>query len=193
MSKYAYYPSPNAELIRDLSLMRHPEGGFFAETDRQEETVPSPFADKQLRSLATSIFYLLTYDEPNGVIHMNKSVTYHVLHQGRAEYTLITPGNPPRIEHVVMGTNVAAGERRQLIVGTGVWKMSKIPKADLVSAKSAEEKARTGCLITEIVTPGFHWEDHQFLTKAGLQELFKGVPGGEAKMLELLPYVKKSA
>lgn len=26
----------------------------------------------------------------------------HVLHQGRAEYTLITPGNPPRVEKKVM-------------------------------------------------------------------------------------------
>ena len=70
--------------------------GFFAETDRQVEQVPSPFAgekgsyyfdmypirasslngdvlDKALRPIATSIYYLLTPDEPNGVFHMNKS------------------------------------------------------------------------------------------------------------------------
>ena len=78
--------------------------------------------DKALRPLATSIYYLLSLDEPNGVFHMNKSAvrltigimlydrgnvtdvgiqTMHVLHQGRAEYTLITPGSPPRIERKV--------------------------------------------------------------------------------------------
>ena len=77
-------------------------------------------ADKALRSLATTIYYLLTFDDPDGVFHMNKSVvrkiywssinitmkkcdvqTMHVLHQGRAEYTLITPGNPPKVEKKV--------------------------------------------------------------------------------------------
>ncbi|TFY54216.1 hypothetical protein EVG20_g9803 [Dentipellis fragilis] len=197
MSRYTCNLSTNAELIAALSLTRHSEGGYFAETDRQDELVPSPYAvvrpDGQLRSVATSIFYLLTYDEPNGVFHTNRSVTYHILHHGRVEYTLIAPGNPPRIERVIMGANVAAGERRQLIVGGGVWKMSKIPKADLVGAKSEEEKARAGCLITEVVTPGFQWEDHQFLTKSGLQELFQELPGVETKMLEFLPYIKKSA
>jgi predicted cupin superfamily sugar epimerase len=121
------------------------------------------------------------------------SQTYHVLHQGRAEYTLITPGNPPVIEKKVMGTNVAAGEQRQLIVGTGVWKMSKIPQADLDAATHQDERDRTGCLITEVVTPGFHWEDHEFLTLEGLQELFRGAEGGEEKVKKLSPFVKKSA
>ncbi|KAA1467073.1 hypothetical protein DENSPDRAFT_767210 [Dentipellis sp. KUC8613] len=190
MSSYTHYPSTNAELIKSLSLTKHPEGGYFIETDRRKELVPSPHADGRLRPIATSIFYLLTYDEPSSVFLMNKSVTYHVLHHGRAEYILITPGNPSRIERVIMGD--AAGERRQLVVGTGIWKMSRIPKVDLVSAKSEEEKEHTGCLITEVVTPGFVWEDHQFLKKSGLRELFQGVLGGEVKMLEFLPYVKKS-
>ena len=69
--------------------------GYFAETDRQTEQVPSPFAGKSpvqcsiaqtdtisivsfmvdgaLRSIATTIYYLLAPDEPNGVFHMNKS------------------------------------------------------------------------------------------------------------------------
>lgn len=184
------------------------------------------------RSLATQIYYFLSYDDPNGVFHMvwNRQLlprsylssklidivteqirrmytlirqlslsssdspqTYHVLHQGRAEYTLITPGNPPIIEKKVMGTNVKAGEQRQLFVGTGVWKMSRIPPADLNAATTEDEKNHTGCLITEVVTPGFHWEDHQFLTLNGLEDLFKSVEGGEEKIKEIIPFLKKTA
>jgi hypothetical protein len=192
MAKYEYYPADNQELIRDLKLLKHPEGGYFAETDRQEEQVLTPFVGGESRSLATQIFYLLTYDDPRGVFHMNKSITYHVLHQGRAEYTLITPGSPPLIEKKVMGTNVMAGELRQLVVGTGVWKMSRIPQDDLNAAKTQDEKDHTGCLITEVVTPGFHWADHKFLTLEGLQELFHGVEGGEEKVKELASFVKRS-
>jgi len=192
MTKY-YYPATNQELIFDLKLIKHPEGGYFAETDRQSEEIPTPFVTgAPPRSLATQIFYLLTYDNPQGVFHMNKSVTYHVLHQGRAEYTLIKPGNPPKIEKKIMGTNVKAGEQRQLLVGTGIWKMSRILPEDLNPAKTQEERNRTGCLITEVVTPGFHWEDHRYLEFEDLQELFKGVEDGEAKVQDIGPFVKKS-
>jgi hypothetical protein len=191
MPKYDYYPT-NQELISDLKLIKHPEGGYFAETDRRKEEVPTPFVSgTPPRSLATQIFYFLTYDHPQGVFHMNKSVTYHVLHQGRAEYTLITPGNPPVIEKKIMGTNIKAGEQRQLFVGTGVWKMSKIPPEDLEAAKTQDEKDHTCCLITEVVTPGFHWEDHKFLTLEGLQELFGDGEDREEKVKEIAPFLKK--
>ncbi|TFK32558.1 RmlC-like cupin domain-containing protein [Crucibulum laeve] len=176
-------------LIEQLGLQKHPEGGYYVETDRQVAQVPSPFANQEKRSLATSIYYLLTKDSPSGVIHLNKSVTYHVLHHGRAEYTLITPGSPPTVEKKVMGTNVTAGETRLLLVGTGIWKMSRLLPEDLADDKRDNE----GCLITEVVVPGFHWEDHQFLTKAALEELFKGAEGGEDVINDLLPHVKKIA
>ncbi|KAJ7749340.1 hypothetical protein DFH07DRAFT_829366 [Mycena maculata] len=120
---------------------------------------------------------------------MNKSVTYHVLHQGRAEYTLITPGNPPTIEKTVIGAG--PGETRQLLVGTGVWKMSKLLPEDVGQAQTEEEKRRLGCLITEVVVPGFHWEDHKFLTEGGLRELVKGFQDEERLIAELTPYLKK--
>ncbi|KII85617.1 hypothetical protein PLICRDRAFT_44946 [Plicaturopsis crispa FD-325 SS-3] len=192
MPGYSYYPNTNQELIAQLNLQKHPEGGYFVETDRQPDQVPTPFVGGEPRSLATSIYYFLSHDNPTGVIHTNKSVTYHVLHQGRAEYTLITPGNPPTIEKKIMGANASAGELRQLIVGTGVWKMSQLLPEDIKSAVTQEEKDHTGCLITEVVVPGFHWEDHQFLTLKTLKDLFKDSPGGEEKIKELSPFVKKT-
>lgn len=82
-------------LIHCRNIVR---SGYYAETDRQPEQIPSPFAGKRtpslssshshtdrpsltfpgakdnaLRSLATTIYYLLTPDRPNGVFHMNKS------------------------------------------------------------------------------------------------------------------------
>ncbi|KAK7050398.1 cupin-5 domain-containing protein [Favolaschia claudopus] len=173
-------------LVKQLGLMRHPEGGFFVETDRQKEEVGTPFVDgKPQRSLGTSIYYLLSRDSPNGYFHTNKSVTYHVHHQGRAEYTLITPrlGQTPLVERRIIGPNSENGETRQLLVGTGVWKMSRLLDADLKNEALGD---RVGCLITEVVVPGFHWEDHAFLTKEGLKSLF-----GDAKEAqEFVPYVK---
>ncbi|KAJ6535305.1 RmlC-like cupin domain-containing protein [Mycena sp. CBHHK59/15] len=171
-------------LMEQLGLQRHPEGGYYAETDRREEQVPTPFVGgygTPPRALATSIYYLLTPDSPNGFFHTNKSVTYHVHHQGRAEYTLITPaavrGGAPTVERHVVG----AGGMRLLIVGTGVWKMSRLLEEDVRMYGD-----RAGCLITEVVVPGFHWEDHAFLTMEEFREFI-----GESEELEgLTRYVK---
>ncbi|KAF7350524.1 Cupin-5 domain-containing protein [Mycena venus] len=175
-------------LVKRLGLLEHPEGGYFLETDRRIEETPSPFAGGIPRPLATSIYYLLAYDRPSGVIHMNKSVTYHVLHQGRVEYTLITPGTPPIIEKKVMGTG--SNELRQLIVGTSVWKMSRILPEDLMQAKTDEDRRNLGCLITEVVVLGFHWEDHTYLTKKELVSLLKGMPDRESLIAELEVHLK---
>ncbi|KIK66171.1 hypothetical protein GYMLUDRAFT_38696 [Collybiopsis luxurians FD-317 M1] len=177
---------PTDVLIQELNLLEHPEGGYFVETDQQTAQVPSPFSNNEPRSLGTSIYYLLTKDSPSGVIHMNKSVTYHVLHQGRAEYTLIHPTHSPKIEKRIMGTNVSAGEARLLLVGTGVWKMSQLLPKNLESGH--------GCLITEVVVPGFHWEDHKFLTMEVLVNLFEGVEESEkqAMIKKFERHVKKA-
>lgn len=126
----------------------------------------------------------------------------HVLHQGRARYTLIhppnSPSNPdnahPRVEHVTLGTNIAAGEVRQLLVGAS-WKMSEIPEEDLIKVQKGEvSEENVGCLITEVVVPGFEWEDHEFITKAGLEKLFGGEEAnaeGKKWVEALTPHVKK--
>ncbi|KAH9919450.1 RmlC-like cupin domain-containing protein [Epithele typhae] len=185
---YSSYAIPNSALTKQLKLQRHPEGGYFVETDRQDEQIPSPFADQALRPLATSIYYLLTPEEPNGVFHMNKSATMHVLHQGRAEYTLITPGSPPRIERKVMGPNIHAGETMQLLVGSGVWKMSRLLTDDLKRASTPEAEEHCGCLITEVVFPGFHWEDHCYLSREEFDKLWGELDPPQG----LLEYIRTS-
>ncbi|KAJ7176580.1 RmlC-like cupin domain-containing protein [Mycena filopes] len=184
----SYMQDSPESLVKQLGLQKHPEGGYYVETDRQKDVVGTPFVEGDpLRSLATSIYYLLARDSPHGYFHTNKSVTYHVHHQGRAEYTLITPGagdgGAPLIERRVVGTDVENGETRLLIVGTGVWKMSRLLETD-VQTKDGE----VGCLITEVVVPGFAWEDHAFMTKGVFKELLG--EGQEAKALER--YVKDS-
>lgn len=115
----------------------------------------------------------------------------HLLHHGRSEYTLIhppTPTKPTRIERIVLGPNTRAGEVRQLLVGTGIWKMSRLLPEDLKTA----DPERVGCLISEVVFPGFEYEDHAYLTSAQLGSLFEGVQDGKRWVEELGVYLKSS-
>ncbi|GAA5860535.1 hypothetical protein JCM8547_000333 [Rhodosporidiobolus lusitaniae] len=215
MSPYAY-PEGNAVLHKQLNLLPHPEGGYYAETVRTKETIPSVFADGAQRSLATEIYYLLDPASPKGKMHMNKSIvrppspslpipssrthpssmpleqTFHTLHQGRARYTLVKPlptdapeGARPEIKEVVMGADTARGEVRQLLVEGGWWKASEIPSEDLAS----NDKDSIGCLISEVVVPGFDFEDHKFLSSKDLLELFRGDVKAEG-VEKLKPYVR---
>lgn len=111
------------------------------------------------------------------------------MHQGRVEYTLIAPGNPPTIEKKIMG--LGPNETRQLLVGTGVWKMSRLLPEDVRQAKTEEDKKNLGSLITEVVVPGFHWEDHEFLTKDGLVDLLKDMTDKESLISDLTVHLKK--
>ncbi len=60
------YPSTNAELVRDLALEPHPEGGFYTVTWEPQDRIPSPYAGEKPRNLASCIFYLLAADGSHG-------------------------------------------------------------------------------------------------------------------------------
>jgi hypothetical protein len=108
----------------------------------------------------------------------------HVLHQGRAEYVLIYPGSTPNpspvVKRIVMGPDTSRGEVRQLYVESGVWKMSRLLEEDLREVREGKcSKEEVGCLITEVVVPGFEWEDHRWMRKGDLEALFPLESGDE--------------
>jgi len=172
------------EIIENLDLLPHIEGGFYKETDRAPDLVPSPFPyeksstidlapkrpgfDPEVRNSSTTIFYLLTPNGPQGGFHRNKARTVHTLHQGRGRYVLIhadEEGEQKRIETFVVGHDVAKGERLQWIVEGGKFKASFL----LPDGEGGTESE--GLLISETVVPGFEFCDHDFLSPAGLEEL----------------------
>lgn len=71
-----------------------------------------------------------------------------------------------------MGEDHANGETRQLVVEGGWWKASEIPPTDLEAAKNGLE-SRIGALISEVVVPGFDFDDHSFLTEDVLKQVVK--------------------
>ena len=90
-----------------------------------------------------------------------------------------------------MGPNIHAGEVLQLLVPSGIWKMSRLLHDDLTAASTSEEaKDLCGCLITEVVFPGFAWEDHGFLTRDEFERLWDGAVPPEAQ--ELLKYIRNN-
>lgn len=123
-------------LINKLGLQKHPEGGYFVETDREPLRVPNPFLsgngsnqntthgapeDDSSRSASTTIYYLLTPGQPHGVFHRNKGRTMHTLHRGPGRYIVIHVDEKhdeetTRIESFFVGHDIHKGERLQCMV-----------------------------------------------------------------------------
>ncbi|MGB3669712.1 MAG: cupin domain-containing protein, partial [Phormidesmis sp.] len=68
-------------LIEQLSLVEHVEGGYFSETYRSAQEIPTS-REGQTRSVMTSIYYLLTDDWPVDHLHQNKSDIMHYFQAG---------------------------------------------------------------------------------------------------------------
>ncbi|HBO12199.1 MAG TPA: cupin [Halieaceae bacterium] len=147
------------ELVHELGLEAHVEGGYFRRTYAAEDQprVATPAGE---RYSLTSIFYLLTRESPTGHFHRNRSDIVHYFQLGDPiTYYLLHPDG--RLETVVMGQDVAAGQRLQLTVPGGIWK-----------ASSLGEGPHGYGLISEAVSPGFDYADMTLGNAAALAEAF---------------------
>jgi predicted cupin superfamily sugar epimerase len=135
--------------VARLGLELHPEGGYFKRIYTSPLTHAAPHAQ---RPLATSIYYLLTREQPIGRLHRNRSdILHYFLDGGPLEYLLLGTDGALRRERL------GGGNARFLLVPGGCWKASH-----LVDGASH-------ALIAEVVTPGFDYADHQFCAAADLR------------------------
>jgi len=140
-----------ADWTKRLSLMRHPEGGWFRRIYTSEEQVRVGDGE---RPALTSIHYLLTQQQPIGRLHRNRSDILHYLqHGGPVEYLLLSEDGALR--RVVLGYE--PGQTLFLHVPGVIWKATRL--------LSAAEHV----LISEAVMPGFTYTDHEFATPALLE------------------------
>ena len=125
-----------AEIIATLSLEPHPEGGWFRQTFR--DTGPDE------RGHSTAIYFLLEAGKPSH---------WHKVH-GSSEVWLYHAGAPIRLKlsedgktetHHLLGLDLAAGERPQLIVPPGWWQ--------------AAETLGDWTLVSCTVAPGFLFDN----------------------------------
>lgn len=157
------------EILQTLNLKPHPiEGGYFRETFRSTESLPSPYPGQGPRAVATAIYYLLT---PETFSEMHKLPTeeiYHLYLGGPLRMLQLLPDGGHR--EVVIGSDLKAGQSPQVIVPAGVWQGSFVePGADFA-------------LVGATMSPGFELDDYEQGTQA---ELLAQYPAAEALIRRL--------
>jgi len=122
------------EIIAALDLKPHPEGGHFRETFRD-----APDADG--RAFSTAIYYLLKAGERSHWHRVDAVETWH-WHAGHP-LVLRLSKDGGATEQLVLGSDLAKGERPQIIVPKGCWQ--------------AAETLGAFTLLSCTVAPGFHF------------------------------------
>jgi predicted cupin superfamily sugar epimerase len=124
-------------VVAALGLAAHPEGGWYRETFRHEP-------DGGGRGAMTAIYYLLKAGERSHWHRVDAAEIWHWY--AGAPLALSTPG-----ARRVLGPDLAAGERPQLVVATGEWQ----------SAESLGAWTLVGCTVG----PAFVFEGFELAPK----------------------------
>lgn len=145
------------DLIQQLNLVEHTEGGYFVESYRSPQTMTTDREGGD-RNILTSIYYLLTDDRPIDHFHRNQSDILHYFQAGAPiTYFLISPEG--KLEKIKLGLNFTAGEVGQLLVPGGYWKAAVL------------ESGEYG-LLGESVSPGFDYRDMEIAQAADFNANF---------------------
>jgi len=119
-----------ADVITLLDLRPHPEGGSYRETFRDPREIDG-------RSVGTAIYYLLAEGEASHWHRVDAAEIWH-FHAGAPLELRMAAGTEQRI---LLGPDLAAGERPQAVVPTGAWQ----------AARSLGDWTLVGCTVA----PGF--------------------------------------
>jgi len=134
------------EIIRLLDLKPHPEGGHYRQTFRDPLTYPPPQAGEgkmgAARAASTAIYFLLARGERSHWHRVDAVEIWH-WHAG-APLALEIAAAPGQRERIMLGNDLAAGERPQGIVPAHAWQ----------AARSLGDWTLVGCTVA----PGFEFE-----------------------------------
>ena len=138
-----------AELIRELHLQPHPEGGFFRELYRSSLRV-APDDGRAVRSAMTTIYFLLPRGAHSRWHRVESDEVWHLYEGGPLELILAPPGLE-EVRRVVLGPALAS-DGPVYTVPAGWWQ----------AARPIGIYALTGCTVA----PGFDFVDFSFLRDA---------------------------
>ena len=126
------------DIIRELGMQPHPEGGWYAETFR--DTAGGE------RGHSTAIYYLLTKGQRSHWHRVHDAVeVWH--YSAGAPLSLHRSEDGPASETLTLGPNLSAGERPQAIVPANWWQ----------AAESLGEFTLVGCTVS----PGFEFSSFE--------------------------------
>jgi predicted cupin superfamily sugar epimerase len=146
-----------------LGLAPHPrEGGWYVRTYEAKEMVAAKAFDDgryaSARRTGTAIYYLLEPGTFSEMHRLRSDEVFHFYAGDAVEMLQLTSDGCG--EKVVIGNDLARGQRPQVVVGRGVWQGSRLV--------GGGEWALLGCTVS----PGFEFEDYEAGERGELCQLW---------------------
>ncbi len=141
------------EWLEELKLEKHPEGGYYLRTEESEELISR---NNQDRKLYTSIYFLLTTENPSHFHQLTADEIWYY-HDGKP-LTVHCIFEDGRYEKVKIGKNPSNGERLHYTV----------PKGTIFGSTVDDDYALVSC----VVIPGFEFSDFKLFTQQELLEKY---------------------
>lgn len=149
------------EIIEKLELTKHPEGGYFKEIYRSNESIshealPERFSGD--RSFGTSIYFLLKENEISAWHKVKQDEIWH--HYLGSQLILHTIDEKGNYKKATLGKNFEENEQPQIVVEQGTWMAAEVlDKSSFVLV---------GCTTA----PGFDFQDFELASAKQLSEIF---------------------
>ena len=134
-------------IIERLGLEPHPERGYYRQTYRSSSEVQSERHDGS-RAASTAIYFLVTAEEPATFLHrLLSDEVFHLYDGGPLEIVRLFEDG--RWDVAVLGMNLDAGERPQIVIPAGTWFGTEL------------RAGASHCLAGCTVAPGFDFADFE--------------------------------
>lgn len=161
-------------IVRALNLVALPqEGGLYAETYRSARIMPAGAAGPEQtgpRACATAIYYLVTPTRFSALHRVASTEIFHFYMGDPVRMLQLRPDGSSA--EVVIGTDLSAGQRPQVIVPRGVWQGTRLARGG--------RYALLGCTVS----PGFDFADYE---QGDRETLRRAYPDHAAEIEALTP------
>ena len=107
-----------AEIIAALGMIRHPEGGWYVETFRDNTAAGG-------RGHSTAIYFLLEASDVSAWHRVKDAAEVWHYHAGAALELSVCENDGGNRFSRVLGMDLATGERPQVVVPAGWWQTAK--------------------------------------------------------------------
>jgi len=150
-------PPPTAgELIKQLNLVRHPEGGWFCESYRSDESVsgdalPERFGGR--RAFSTAIYFLLESGDISVMHRLKSDEIWHYYAGSSLSIHVILPDGSYQL--YCLGGDLGSGDQYQVVVRSGCW---------FGAEPAGGEFSLAGCTVS----PGFDFADFEMADRREL-------------------------
>ena len=146
--------------IEALQMRPHPEGGFFRESYRSEQTMeaPAPGGGTRQRSVCTAIYFLLEAGNFSAFHRIRSDEIWHFYAGQALEVLELLPSG--ELCCTRLGPDILRGELPQYVVPADTWFASRVADGGTFSL--------VGCTVA----PGFDFADFRLAQRQELLEIF---------------------